>query len=105
MTPLRLCHSGTGRPELVQSMSELAQSDTGEKGLPVPLALQGPRPSLAYAAPSAAFVSQLIADHSHLPPQRARRVGTSEGAVSAYGQAARLSERRMPQGYRKTVVA
>jgi hypothetical protein len=105
MTPQRLCHSGTGRPELVQSMSELAQGETGDKALPVPLALPGPRPSLAFSAPSAAFVSQLIAARAHLAPQRPRRIGTAEGAVGAYGQAARLGERRMPQGYRKTVVA
>lgn len=90
---------------MVQSMSKLAQSETGEKGLLVPMAQPGPRPSLAYSAPSAAFVSQLIADHSHLPAQRPRRIGTAEGAVGAYGQAARLGERRMPQGYRKTIVA
>lgn len=88
---------------MVQSMSDLAQSET--VSLPVAQAPAGARPSLAFSAPTAAFVSQLIAAHAHLPPQRARRIGTAEGAVGAYGQTARLTQRRMPQGYRKTVVA
>ena len=71
----------------------------------MPLAQPGPRPSLAFSAPTAAFVSQLIAARAYPPVQRARRIGTAEGAVGAYGKAARLGERRMPQGYRKTVVA
>lgn len=90
---------------MVQSMSDLAQSETVSPGLPVAQVAAGERPSLAFSAPTAAFVSQLIAARAHLPPQRARRIGTNEGAVGAYGQTARLTQRRMPQGYRKTVVA
>lgn len=90
---------------MVQTMSELAQSDTGSSGLPVAQAPSGPRPSLARSSSTAAFVSQLIAARAHMPVQRARRIGTPEGAVGAYGQTARLTQRRMPQGYRKTVVA
>ena len=88
---------------MVQTMSDLAQSET--VFLPVAQAPAGTRPSLAFSAPTAAFVSQLIAARAHLPTQRARRIGTPEGAVGAYGQTARLTQRRMPQGYRKTVVA
>jgi hypothetical protein len=90
---------------MVQTMSDLAQSDTVSPGLPVAQAPAGTRPSLAFSAPTAAFVSQLIAARAHMPTQRARRIGTPEGAVGAYGQTARLTQRRMPQGYRKTVVA
>lgn len=90
---------------MVQTMSELAQSDTDPKRLPVAQTSAAPRPSLASSAPTAAFVSQLIAARAHMPGQRARRNGTAEGAVGAYGQTARLTQRRMPQGYRKTVVA
>ncbi len=89
---------------MVQSMSDLEQSDK-ILGLPVTLGLATPRPSLAFSAPNAAFVSHLIAARAHMPSQRARRIGTAEGAVGAYGQTARLSEKRMPQGYRKTVLA
>jgi len=90
---------------MVQAMSDLAQSETVSPALPVAQAQHGSRPSLAFSAPTAAFVSQLIAARAHLPIQRARRIGTPEGAVGAYGQTARLTQRRMPQGYRKTVIA
>ena len=90
---------------MVQAMSDLAQSETISSGLPVAQGTTGPRPSRAFSAPTAAFVSQLIAARAHMPTQRARRVGTPEGAVGAYGQTARLTQKRMPQGYRKTVVA
>jgi hypothetical protein len=90
---------------MVRSMSDLAQSETVSIGLPVAQTPTGSRPSLAFSAPTAAFVSQLIAARAHMPTQRARRIGTPEGAVGAYGQTARLTQRRMPQGYRKTVVA
>lgn len=89
---------------MVQSMSDLAQSEIIPFDLPVVVEAARPRPSLAFSSPTAAFVSQLIAARAHMPTQRARRMGTAEGAVGAYGQTARLSERRMPQGYRKTVV-
>jgi hypothetical protein len=89
---------------MVHSMSDLAQSDTVSPGLPMVLGPAAPRPSLAFSSPTAAFVSQLIAARAHLPIQRTRRMGTAEGAVGAYGQTARLTQRRMPQGYRKTVV-
>lgn len=89
---------------MVQSMSDLEQSDK-ILGLPVTQGPANPRPSLAFSAPNAAFVSHLIAARAHMPTQRARRIGTAEGAVGAYGQTARLSEKRMPQGYRKTVLA
>jgi hypothetical protein len=88
---------------MVQTMSDLAQSET--VSLPVAKTPAAARPSLAFSAPTAAFVSQLIAARAHMPTQRARRMGTPEGAVGAYGQTARLTQRRMPQGYRKTVVA
>ena len=105
MAPQVLFHSGTARPEMVQAMSDLAHGDTHSSPLPLAEGDARPRPSLAFSAPTAAFVSQLLADRAHLAPQRARRVGTNEGAVGAYGQTARLTQRRMPQGYRKTVVA
>ncbi len=89
---------------MVQSMSELAQSNTSGAGLPMLVGPAAPRPSLARSAADAAFVSQLLAARAHLAPQRIRRRGTAEGAVGAYGQTALLSQRRMPQGYRKTIV-
>ncbi|MVS99403.1 hypothetical protein [Devosia marina] len=83
----------------------MAGNETEIVGLPVLIEPQRLRPSLLRSESSAAFVSQLIAARAHMATQRARRRTTPEGAVGAYGQTARLTQRRMPQGYRKTVVA
>jgi hypothetical protein len=47
----------------------------------------------------------LIAAREHLPVQRERRTASVDRAVGAYRQGAGISVPRMPQGYRKTVVA
>jgi hypothetical protein len=88
---------------MVQSMRKLDQMET-ETGLPV---LTGPvsmRPSLVHSAPTAAFVSQLIAARDRLSPQRATHRGNAAGAVGAYGKGAVIADRRMPMGFRKTKV-
>lgn len=55
---------------------------------------------LVRGAPSADFVSQLIAERDHLPaPDEA--MGT---ALGAYEATERSAVRRLPAGYRKTVV-
>lgn len=59
---------------------------------------------LVRAAPSADFLSQLIAEYQHLPPQRARRRAPVCEALAAYASGAHIAERRMPPGYRKTIV-
>lgn len=56
-------------------------------------------------APGADFLSQLIAEREHLPPQRARRRAPVGEALAAYGSGAVIAERRLPPGYRKTIVA
>jgi len=81
------------------------ETETPRAQLPVPVTAAGPRPSLAWSAPTAAFVSQLIAAREHLPPQRERRRASVERAVGAYRQGAGITVRRMPEGYRKTVLA
>jgi hypothetical protein len=63
------------------------------------------RSSSPHCAPTPEFVSQLIAARDRLPPQRHRRTTTTEGAVGAYGRSMRMTDRRMPIGYSKTVVA
>lgn len=73
--------------------------------LPVPVSPGTPRPSLAHSAPSAAFVSQLIAARDRLPVQRERRRASLDGAVGAYQRGAAIGVRRMPEGYRKSVLA
>ena len=84
-------------------MSDLDQSET-TSALPVASGKTAARPSLARSAPNAEFVSQLIAARDRLETQRPRRRDTPEAATSAYRKGARIAERRMPAGYRTTVV-
>jgi hypothetical protein len=85
-------------------MSEAERNETELAALPVALAERAPRPSLARSSAEAAFVSQLLAARERMAPQRQRRVATNERAIGAYGSSARLGERRMPIGYRKTMI-
>jgi|GEM_PF-7062003 len=55
--------------------------------------------------PAAAFLSQLIAERMHLPPQRERRRETAVVAASCYAEAAAHAIRRLPPGFRKSVSA
>ena len=75
-----------------------------EPGLPMLITQPAPRPSLQRSATTAAFVSQLLAERNRLTPQRSRRRGSVEGALGAYAESARMGVRRLPQGYRTTVV-
>lgn len=83
----------------------MAQSETEIGGLPVAIEASGPRPSLKRSDNAAAFVSQLLAERANLPPQRARRRNTAEGAVGAYASGAKIALKRMPMGYRTSIVA
>lgn len=95
----------TVRPALRQSEANMADSETQPTGLPVPVEARQPRPSLLRSPMDAAFVSQLLAERSQLPPQRSRRRGSAEGAVGAYADGARVAIKRMPMGYRTSIVA
>lgn len=64
-----------------------------------------PRPSLRRSEITAAFVSQLLAERNNLAPQRARRRGNAEGAIGAYADGAKVAVKRMPVGYRTSIVA
>jgi len=72
----------------------------------LPVAIEPPRERLKLATPSASvdFLSQLIAERQHLPPQRERRRAPVGEAVNAYDRGARIAVRRMPAGYRTTIV-
>ncbi|WEK04469.1 MAG: hypothetical protein P0Y65_20210 [Candidatus Devosia phytovorans] len=83
----------------------MADSETHFSGLPVPLEARQPRPSLLRNQTRADFVSQLLAGREKLPPQRERRRGSSEGAIGAYSAGAKVAIKRMPLGYRTTIVA
>lgn len=82
----------------------MADDETLFPGLPVLTEPGRPRPSLARSQTGAAFVSQLLAARANLQPQRQRRRTSAEGAVGAYADGAKVAVKRMPAGYRKTVV-
>ncbi len=84
-------------------MRKLDESET-EGGLPVLVGRVGSRPSLVHSAPTAAFVSQLIATRERLSPQRGTYRDNAAGAVGAYGKGSVIADRRMPMGFRKTKV-
>lgn len=83
----------------------MANSETKTGGLPVLIGAPRPRPSLQRNQTAAAFVSQLLAERDHLPPQRSRRRGSAEGAIGAYSNGAKIAVKRMPMGYRTSIVA
>lgn len=74
-------------------------------GLPMVIGDRRPRPTLLRLSPRAAFLSQLIAERQHLAPQRQRRQLPPLQAVDAYAAGAGIAVRRLPAGYRRTVVA
>lgn len=80
----------------------MTENDTAPAALPVPLA--APRPSLARSVPNAVFVSQLLASRDRLATQRRPALSPAGAALGAYRKAAGMDQRRMPAGYRKTVV-
>jgi hypothetical protein len=59
---------------------------------------------LVHAPAHADFLSQLIAARQHLPAQRERRRAPVGQAVDAYANGSKITVRRMPAGYRKTIV-
>ena len=83
----------------------MASSDTKQAGLPMLTGAPRPRPSLRRTEITATFVSQLLAERANLAPQRARRRGNAEGAIGAYAEGARVAVKRMPVGYRTTILA
>lgn len=74
-------------------------------GLPVALEPAGPKPSLLRSQTGAAFVSQLLTGRAQLGQQRSRQRTPLEGAIGTYALRARATQRRMPPGYRKSLLA
>ena len=79
-------------------------NDEAITGLPATLEAAPQRPSLVRTETTAAFVSQLLAERNRLPPQRTRRRESPQGAIGAYTTSASMGTKRMPAGFRKTVV-
>ncbi len=72
----------------------------------LPVVQEAPRERLMLVHPPAHadFVSQLIAARQHLPSQRERRRAPLGQAVDAYANGSKISVKRMPAGYRKTII-
>jgi len=73
--------------------------------LPAPVEKIVVHPNPDPAAPEATFLSQLIAERDHLPPQRARRRAPVATALLSYHGTAILTPPRLPPGYRKSLMA
>lgn len=87
---------------MAQTGTETEQKETGTA---LTATVVPSRPGWAHIAPDAGFVSQLIAERDRLAPQRLRRRVPPGVAVDAYAAGTRIADRRMPIGYRKTLVA
>ncbi len=84
----------------------MTHNDTGDRAFHLPVAQDTPRARLQIVrlAPSVDFISQLIAERDHLPPQRERRRAPVGVALGAYDAGSKIAVRRMPAGYRTTIV-
>jgi hypothetical protein len=83
----------------------MAGFDTQIPGLPVALEPAGPKPSLLRSQTGAAFISQLLTGRAQLGQQRPRQRPPLEGAIGVYAGRARATQRRMPPGYRRSLLA
>lgn len=79
----------------------MAGNETTGSGLPMLLEAARPRPALARHAGMAGFVSQLLAERG----RPACECGSAEGAVGAYVRGAGMAIKRLPPGYRTSIVA
>jgi hypothetical protein len=83
----------------------MPDSDTGKSALPARLGPPAPRPSLARSEIRAVFVSQLLVERGRFSSQPGRRRGIAEGAIGAYADSSKAGVKRMPMGYRTSIVA
>ena len=75
------------------------------RNLPVLLGARQERQPFYRARVKSDFASQLIAARDQMPVQREHRRAGEEVVLVAYDRTARLTERRMPQGYRLSITA
>ena len=88
-------------PETTERNPRLPQE---RPNLPAVVVRPGPARPGGSAPAGSSFVSQLIAERQHLPPQRERRRATMAVAVGSYRATEEQAVRRVPPGYRKTLV-
>jgi len=83
-------------------MAEAEKNSAEQKpGLPMVIEAPRERPSLARNPTNATFVSHLLVAHYKVDAQTPR----VNGALATYADGAKISTVRMPQGFRKTVIA
>lgn len=82
----------------------MRQIETPRAGLPV-AADSRSRQSQQRAVTPATFLSQLIAERHHLATQRVKRRAPVADVLRSYDAGGRISDRRLPPGYRMTVEA
>lgn len=82
-------------------------SETPRPAARLPVAIEKPARDPAHELPASAapFLSQLIAERDHLPPQRERRRAPLATALLSYRETAVRTPPRLPPGYRKSLVA
>jgi hypothetical protein len=86
---------------MAQRFDELVERGTGRALVTLSPQAQL-RPSLKSGSPQAAFISQLIAEHYHLAPQRVKRRAPVKVAQNAYDRGLHISDRRLPAGWTTT---
>lgn len=72
----------------------------------VSVAIEPPRQRLVASLPNpfqSGFVSQIIAERQHLPPQRQIYRASFDVAVQCYAEGAQKAVKRIPAGYRRTL--
>jgi hypothetical protein len=103
---VQLSQNETGAPDRHNKGDAMDGNGTEQKVFKLPVLLEAPRERvrLAQAAASVDFLSQLIAERQRLPPQRERRRASLGVAVDAYANGGKIAVRRVPAGYRTTIV-
>jgi hypothetical protein len=81
-----------------------AETEDGISNLPVALEPAGEK-VLARTRTEASFLSQRIASKHNMMAQRGKRRAPVSTAVDAYATGSTVAVVRMPQGYRRTVIA
>jgi hypothetical protein len=81
----------------------MSQVDTVSRNLPVPIDIGTRRTFFGRddrGMPKTEFLSQLIAEHHQLTPQRIRRQATPMEVLRTYDAGGKLRVLRLPPGYR-----
>jgi len=90
---------------LAAEMDTMSEGETDDVVSNLPLALEPAQKVLARTRSEASFLSQLIASKHNMMAQRGKRRAPVTTAVDAYATGSAIAVVRMPQGYRRTVIA